>query len=93
MTPDRRPAFARDFPRTPALDAAVDAFARGDYATARSAARDLERTADDDTVKRCARTLVDRTEADPLAVVLLALAALLLLVVGGWWVVHSSAPR
>jgi hypothetical protein len=74
------------------LDALVDAFERGDYRRVRADATGLERSTADDAVKRAARTLVERTEPDPLASVLLGLAAVLLAVVAGWWIVHGKAP-
>jgi len=92
MTPAPRPAFAQDFPHTPGLDALVDAFARGDYARVRADGPGVERSSDDEAVKRAARTLVERTGPEPLAVALLALAALLLLILAAWAVAHGKAP-
>jgi hypothetical protein len=92
MPPAPRPAFARDFPRSPALDAVVEAFARGDYARVRADASALERDSDDDAVKRAAHSLVERTRPDPLAVALLGLAALLLVVLAAWAIAHGHAP-
>jgi hypothetical protein len=92
MPPARRPSFARAFPRSPELDALVLAFARGDYASVRSRAPDLARSSDDPGIQQAARTLVDRTHADPLAVALLAIAALLLAVLTAWAVTHGKAP-
>jgi len=63
------PLFAEGFPRDPALDALVDAFARGDYAR----------------VRREAPKLLATAESDPLAVVLLALTGVLLVVLTAWW--------
>jgi hypothetical protein len=88
----RRPRFAREFPQDAALDALVDAFERGDYAHVRKAAPELAKTATDDAVKTAARTLVERTEPDPLAVRLLVVTGVLLLVLTAWWVVHGHAP-
>jgi hypothetical protein len=92
---DRRPAFARDFPRKPALDALVDAFARGDYARVRTEGSQLAASGDDEGVRRAARDLVARTDADPLAIWLLVIAGALLLIVSAYWVVqeHVSAPH
>jgi hypothetical protein len=92
MPDDLRPRFARDFPRNAALDALVEAFARGDYARVRGEAPELERTADEPEVKRAARVLVDRTRPDPLAVALLLVTAALLVVLSGWWLVHGKPP-
>jgi hypothetical protein len=88
----RRPSFASGFPASPELDALVDAFARGDYATVRAEAPVLEKASDDEAIRAAARTLVERTEADPLAVRLLLAAGVLLLVLAGWWIVHAKAP-
>jgi hypothetical protein len=43
-------------------------------------------------VRGAARTLIARTEADPLAVGLLALAGALLVLLTGYWIVHGKAP-
>ena len=95
MNPDRRQTFARDFPRTPALDALVDAFERGDYAHVRDEGRKLAASADDEGVRRAARTLVARTSPDPLALWLLVLAGALLVVLSGYWIAqsHVNAPH
>jgi len=92
MSPERRPTFARAFPASPALDALVDAFARGDYARVRAEAPALEKSSDDEAIRAAARTLVERTRPDPLAVRLLVATGVLLLVLTGWWVVHGKAP-
>jgi len=92
VTPDRRPSFARDFPRTAALDAIVDAFARGDYARVRSEAPKLAESATEDEVRLAARALLERTRPDPTALALLALTAALLLVLSAWWIVHGKPP-
>jgi hypothetical protein len=89
----RRPSFAADFPRSTELDALVDAFEQGDYASVRRDAPKLEEATKDETVRRAARTLVERTKPDPLAVRMLLLTAVLLTVLTGWWVVHGKAPR
>jgi hypothetical protein len=90
--PPSPPAFSRDFPRSPALDALVEAFARGDYARVRAEAPEVERATDDEAIKRAARTLVERTRPDPLAVALLALAAVLFAVLAAWAIAHGTAP-
>jgi len=92
MPPSRSPSFARAFPRSPELDALVDAFARGDYASVRSRAPDLERSTDDPAIQQAARTLVERTRPEPLAAGLLAIAALLLIVLAAWAITHGKAP-
>jgi len=87
-----RPAFARDFPRSPGLDALVEAFARGDYARVRADAPALERASDDVAIKQAVRTLVERTRPDPLAVALLGLAALIFIVLAAWAIAHGRPP-
>lgn len=89
--PERRPSFSEPFPRTPELDALVDAFARGDYARVRAEAPALDKD-EDDAVRAAARTLVERTEPDPLAVRLVWITAALLAVLAGWWMVYGKAP-
>jgi hypothetical protein len=94
---DDRPAFARGFPRTPELDAVVAAFAAGNYARVRSEASRLASASSDEAVKSSLRVLVQRTEPDPLAKVLVFLTALLLVVLSGFWIVrsggeHTSSP-
>lgn len=87
----RRPLFARGFPRDGALDALVDAFERGDYAHVRTEAPKLE-TAEDEAVRAAARTLVERTKPDPLAVRLLVVTGVLLMALTAWWIVHGKPP-
>lgn len=87
-----RPSFALDFPRHPELDAAVEAFANGNYARVRSDGARILASAADDHVKGAARILIERTAPAPLALVLLGLTAFLLAVVGGWWTLHARAP-
>jgi hypothetical protein len=77
----------------PELDALVEAFARGDYRRVRAGAQELaDREGGDEAVRQAARTLIDRTEPDPLAVGLLVLAGLLLVTLSAWWIVHAKAP-
>ncbi len=92
MLPSRIPSFARAFPRSPELDALVEAFARGDYASVRSRAPDLERSSDDPAIQQAARTLVERTRPEPLVVVVLSIAALLLVVLAAWAITHGKPP-
>jgi len=92
MTVIGRPAFARELPEDPKIEAMLEAFTRGDYAGVRAEAKVIERSASDESIKRAARSLVERTRADPLAITLLALTALLLAFVGGFWKVHGKAP-
>jgi hypothetical protein len=90
MADDRRPAFARDFPREPALDELVEAFAQGNYARVRAEAPRL--ASEDPAVRDAARTLVDRTRPDPVAAGLVAMTGALLLAVTAYWVAHGKAP-
>jgi hypothetical protein len=89
MPEDRRPLFARDFPRTPALDALVGAFARGDYARVRAEGPKLAESAEDSSVRRAALTLVEHTAPDPLATWLLVLAGALLVALSVYWIAHG----
>jgi hypothetical protein len=84
MQPSPRPRFASSFPRTPELDALVEAFGRGDYAAVRARGPALERSAGDPAVKQAARELVARTRPDPASAALLAIAAVLLIVLTTW---------
>jgi hypothetical protein len=84
------PAFAKDFPQSAALDELVAAFARGDYARVRRGARELEARSEDPAVKAAARTLVERTQADPLAIVLFALTFGLLVALTAYWIAHNG---
>jgi hypothetical protein len=92
MTDERRPTFARDFPRTPALDELVDAFGRGDYARVRVDAPALEKASEDDAVRAAARTLVERTRPDPLVVRMFLVTGVLLVVLAAWWIARGKAP-
>jgi hypothetical protein len=84
------PAFAREFPRHPELDALVAAFARGDYRAVREGAPRLAQSATDDRLKAAALMLRDRIEPDPTSRVLFLLAAALLALLTMWWVSHSG---
>jgi hypothetical protein len=86
------PAFARAFPRAPALDALVAAFEAGDYARVRSEAPALARQTEDDAVRAAARELRRRVDPDPVAVYLLVTAALLLTFLAAWYWAHPHTP-
>ncbi len=92
MQDPRRPSFAEEFPQTPDLDAVVDAFARGDYASTRAWAIRLEQSSPDEPVRKAAQLLFDRTRPDPFTVGLLIIAGLLLVTMATWWVVHGRPP-
>lgn len=85
---DNVPAFARSFPEEPRLDSLVRAFAGGDYARVRREGLLLEGLAESDEVRSAARELVRRTEADPLAVVLLVMTGLVLGFLSLYWMAH-----
>ena len=87
LTPEG-PAFARSFPPHPALGAAVDAFARGNFAEVRRLVASLV-DAEDPALRAAARELLSRTRPDPLAAVLVALTAALLVTLSVYWVVHQ----
>lgn len=88
----RVPSFARDFPASPELDALVDTFARGDYASVRANAPKLAASTQDEAVRRAAQTLVLRTRPDPGALTLVVLTAILLAAMTGYWVANAHAP-
>jgi hypothetical protein len=93
MGPDGRPAFAKDFPRVASVDGLVAAFARGDYAKVRAEGRRLDGAeGEPEEVRLAVRTLVSRTEPDPLAVWLMVLTGVLLLTLTLYWTVHGRAP-
>jgi hypothetical protein len=86
----RRPAFAKDFPRTAELDALVAAFEAGNYARVRDEAPRLAKATEDDAVRRAALTLRERIEADPLSKVLFILTGLLLAYLSAYWMMHDG---
>jgi hypothetical protein len=82
------PAFAKDFPRHPELDALVMAFTNGDYAFVRAHAPKLRANTDDEAVKCAAELLESRTKPDSAAKILVLLALVLLVFLTAWWVGH-----
>jgi hypothetical protein len=88
----RRPSFASDFPRVAELDALVEAFEQGNYARVRVEGPKLASSAEDAAVRDAARTLVDRTRPDRMAVALIALTGVLLVALSAYWIVHGQAP-
>ena len=86
------PAFARDFPEEPRLDALVRAFADGDYARGRRDVPELVRTAESEAVKRAASELERRTKADPLMIWLLVVTGVLLVALSAYWMVRAGRP-
>jgi len=81
------PRFAEAYPREPALDALVLAFARGDYGRVSRDAPALIKTASEPLVRGAAMDLLARTRPDPLSHVffLLTVALLVFLSVYWWW--------
>lgn len=86
------PAFARDFPSDPTLDALVAAFEAGDYARVRREAPALAQATDRDEVRAAARELARRLDPDPLALWLLVGAAVLLAFLAAWYWSHPHVP-
>jgi hypothetical protein len=86
----QRPSFARNFPRTPELDALVAAFVAGDYARVREDAPKLISSSDNVEVKNAATLLRERIEPDPLANMMLLATLLLLAFMTGWWILHDG---
>lgn len=84
------PAFAREFPRDPALDEIVIAFTRGDYARVRSEVPKLVTSTDDERVKAAARLLEERTRPDPTAKYFFYFTAALLVMLSIWWILHDG---
>jgi hypothetical protein len=87
--PDKRPNFARDFPRDAELDELVAAFAAGNYALVRRRAPELARRATDPQVAAAAADLVRRLSPDPLALYLIGVTAVLLVVLSIWAWLHG----
>jgi hypothetical protein len=92
VTPNRRPLFARAFPRDPELDALVEAFERGDYARVREEGPKVGAASADEGIKGAARVLVDRTKPDAVAVGLLVLGAMFVGLLSAWWIAHGHPP-
>jgi hypothetical protein len=85
-----RPAFAEAFPRTPELDALVDAFTAGNYRLVRTEAPKLAAKTDDPKVKDAANELRSRIDADPWAVALVVMTGLLLCFLGVYWLFNDG---
>lgn len=84
------PAFAKDFPRDPELDALVGAFARGDFARVREGAPKLASATASDAVRSAALLLRGRVEPDGSSKLLFLAAAALLAFLTVWWVAHDG---
>ena len=86
---DSRPLFARQYPRAPAIDRLLQAFARGDYATVRLEAPKVAAGATDPQVAAAARDLQKRIRPDPAALYLMGLTLVLLVFLGAWFFLHK----
>ncbi|AKV03837.1 hypothetical protein AKJ09_10500 [Labilithrix luteola] len=84
------PAFAKNFPADPELDALVVAFTNGNYAEVRARAPKLAASATDAAVREAAKTLEDRTKPDEAAKMLFLFAGALLAFLTVWWVLHDG---
>jgi len=87
------PSFARNFPRDPVLDRLVAAFEAGDYGRVRAEAPKLAAKTDVPAVRAAAEELRARTEADPIAKLLLGLTLALLVVLSAYWLSHDAPGR
>lgn len=87
-----KPAFAKDFPADPELDALVEAFGRGDFRSASAGAERLAKS-DDAAIAQAARTLLERTRPDPRAKLFFLFAAALLTLLTIYWIVESRRPH
>jgi hypothetical protein len=85
------PAFAKGFPRDPALDRLVALFEQGNYAQVRKDAATLLKSTEDAAVRRAVKDVLERLRPDPLALYLLVAAAALLAVLAGWYWTHPHA--
>lgn len=83
------PPFAKDYPDSPELRRLVDAFGRGDYKTVRDGTAALANS-EDEAVRRAAKDLRARTEADPFAKIALLLTLLLLGWLTFYWEQHDG---
>lgn len=85
------PAFAKDFPADPRLDALVALFEKGNYQKARKDAEALLKATDDKAIHAAVAEIQKRLQPDPLALYLLAISAALLAILAGWYWSQSSA--
>jgi hypothetical protein len=83
-TSAQRPAFAKDFPHSAAIETLLDAFEKGNYAYVKTAAEKLRTTSEDPEEKSAAQELLQRLRPDPLAIKLLLAAVGLLAVLTIW---------
>lgn len=87
------PAFAKDFPEDPRLDALVALFEQGNYQKVRREAAALLKATDDKAIHAAVAEILKRLQPDPLALYLLAISAALLAILAGWyWTQTSPSP-
>lgn len=86
------PVFAQRYPRDEALDALLETFERGDYASVREGAQKLISSTTKPAVRQAAEDLLRRLEPDPLARYLLGAASLLLVFFSIWYFTHRLTP-
>jgi hypothetical protein len=86
---DRRPPFARGYPRHPDLDALLVAFEAGNFAQVREGLAALQGNEPDDTLASAARDLRRRIEPSPTSVFVWALGVALLALLYGFYLSHA----
>ena len=82
------PAFAKGWPNDPALQALLEAFAKGNYAQVRAEAPKLAEQTQDPAVRAAAKDLRRRIDPDPVSSILLLLAVALLVVLASHYLGH-----
>lgn len=86
--PERRPSFAERYPRDPALESLVEAFARGDFGHVRTEAPKLAASTDDEIVRAAALDLRARIEPEIATKWVFAGTAALLAFLVAWFYLH-----
>lgn len=86
------PAFAKDFPQDPRLDALLALFEQGNYQKVRREAEALLKSTDDQAILAAVAEIKKRLQPDPLALYLLALSAALLAILAGYYWSQPSPP-
>ncbi len=86
---DRRPAFARSYPRSPELDRLLLAFEAGNYGLVRTEAAALAERSDDQALRDAALDLRRRIEPGPTAIYLWAIGVALLLFLFGYYLMQT----
>jgi hypothetical protein len=81
---EERPAFLLEYPHDPELEDLIAAYERGDFAKVRAEAPALARRTSDESVRKAALELRQRTEPDRLLVFFLLLSIGLLLFLVVW---------